>query len=175
MTNNIIVNLVNRQIANIDRAINEGKRDSKFPKSQIHDAVWNSPQLKGRQKEFIANQAKGWPDIDAYSAYIYNVIERRLHIQTVFTIAGNLYRVPEFPSFEIVGQRERLYCRRSRITPSEMRAIGRSYLKLGAENTAKGKILLALADEVESKGLTTATDDLLKQVVETLVATKQLI
>lgn len=175
MSNNIIVNLVNGEIANIDRAVKEGKRDRKFYKSQIYTAIWNSARLKGRQKEFIANQAKGWPDIDAYSAYIYKVIEHRLHAQTVFTIAGNSYRVPEFPSFAIAGQRERLYCRRSRVTPSEMRAIGRSYLKLGAENTAKGKILLALADEVESKGLTTATDDLLKQVVETLVAAKQLI
>ena len=175
MSNNIIVNLVSEEIANIDRAIKEGKHDRKFSKSAIYTAVWNSPKLKGRQKEFIANQAKGWPDIDAYSAYIYKVIEHRLHTQTVFTIGGNSYRVPEFPSFAIAGQRERLYCRRSRITLGEMRAIGRSYLKLGAENTAKGKILLALADEVESKGLTTGTDDLLKQVVETLVANKQLL
>lgn len=175
MTNNIIVNLVNGEIANIDRAIKEGKRDRKFYKSQIYTIVWNSAKLKGRQKEFIANQYKGWPDIDAYSTYIYKVIEHRIHQQKVITIAGKPYRVPEFPSFALAGQRERLYCRVTRVTPAEMRAIGRSYLKLGAENTAKGKILLALADEVESKGLTTATDDLLKQVVETLVAAKQLI
>lgn len=168
MTNNIIVNLVNGEIANIDRAIKEGKRDCKFYKSQIYTAVWNSPKLKGRQKEFIANQYKGWPDIDAYSTYIYKVIEYRLHQQKVITIAGKPYRVPEFPSFAVAGQREHLYCRVTRVTPAEMRAIGRSYLKLGAQNTAKGKILLTLADEVESKGLKVATDDLLKQVVQTL-------
>jgi len=41
-------------------------------------------------------------------------------------------------------------------------------LKLGAQNTAKGKILMVLADELESKGIKEATDELVKQVVEAL-------
>lgn len=168
---NIIVNLVNGEIANIDRAIKEGKHDPKFYKHEIYVAIWNSPRLKKRVKEFLVNQQKGWPDIDAYSDYIHGIIDRALRRQKLIKF-GNIYqRMPEFASFPMLGKRERAYCRLTRLTADELRASGRAYLKLGAQNTAKGKILMVLADEIESKGLKSGTDDLLKQVVEEL-ATK---
>lgn len=167
---NIVSNLVNGEIANMDRAIKEGKHDRRFYKHEMYTAVWNSPRLKKRREEFLANQKKGWPDVDAYTDYIYSVITRALKHQNAIKF-GNIYQLmPEFVSIPVAGQRERLFCRLTRLTADELRLSARAYLKLGAQNTAKGKILMVLADEIESKGLKSGTDQLLKQVVESLVA-----
>lgn len=165
---NVIVNLVNGEIANIDRAIKDDKHDPKFYKHEIYVAVWNSPRLKKRQKEFIANQQKGWPDGDAYSEYIHQQINRALSRQKVIKFGNIFQRMPEFVSFPVAGKRERPYCRLTRLTIDELRASARAYLRLGAQNTAKGKILMVLADEIESKGLKYSTDELLKDVVKEL-------
>lgn len=168
---NIISNLVNGEIANMDRAIKEGKHDRRFYKHEIYVAVWNSPKVKKRMGGFLANQQKGWPDIDAYSDYTHGIINRALRQQKAIKF-GNIYqRMPEFVSIPMPGKRERPYCRLTRLTADELRASARAYLRLGAQNTAKGKILMVLADEIESQGLKTGTDELLKQVVESL-ATK---
>lgn len=168
---NIIENLVAGTIANLDRAIKKGEHDRKFYKHEIYNAVWNSPRLKNRQKEFVVNQEKGWPDLIAYSRYINTVITTELGHQKKI-IFGNIYQpMPEFASIPIAGQRERQFCRLKRMTPDDLRASARAYLKLGAQNVAKGKIFLRLADELESKGLKESTDELLKQVVE-ILATK---
>ncbi len=165
---NIVTNLVNGKIADMDRAIKEDKHGGKFYKHEIYTAVWNSPKLKKRTEEFLANQQKGWPDIDAYSEYIHHIIDRALRQQKVIKFGNAYQRMPVFVSFPMPGKRERPYCRLTRLTVNELRASARAYLRLGAQNTAKGKILMVLADEVESKGLQYGTDELLKQVVESL-------
>jgi hypothetical protein len=165
---NIIENLVKGEIANLDRAIKDGKHDRRFYKHEFYTAVWNNTKLKQRQQEFLANQKKGWPDVDAYSDYVYTVITRALKHQKVIKFGNRYQPMPEFVSIPMAGQRERLFCRLTRLTADELRVSARAYLKLGAQNTAKGKILMVLADELESKGIKEATDELVKQVVEAL-------
>lgn len=165
---NIILNLVNGEIANMDRAVKEGKHERRFYKHEIYIAVWDSPKLKKRVNEFLRNQQKGWPDIDAYSDYIHGIIDRAIRRQKVIKFGNIFQRMPEFVSFPVAGKRERPYCRLTRLTADELRASARAYLRLGAQNTAKGKILMVLADEIESKGLKTSNDELLKQVVKEL-------
>lgn len=167
---NIIRDQVNGKIANIDKAIKEGKHDRMITKSEICTLVWNSPEIKARQKQFIANQQQGWPDIDAYNTYIYKLIERTLRKQTVFWKGDKKQLLPVFPSFRVPSRREHLYCRRTHLTPDELRRTGRSYLTLGRQNTVKGQIFLTVADEMESKGLKFSSDDLWKQVTETLMS-----
>ena len=82
--------------------------------------------------------------------------------------------VPIFPSFPIPGHRERLYCRITHLAIEEMRATGRTYIALGDRNTAKGKLFLKLADEVESRQLQFATDELVKEVTENLLTEGQI-
>jgi hypothetical protein len=165
---NIITNLVNGKIADMDRDIKEDKHDRKFYKREIYATVWNSQKLKKRTKEFLVNKQHGWPDIEAYSEYIRHIIDRALGQQKVIKFGNAYQRMPVFVSFPMPGKRERPYCRLTRLTVDELRASARAYLRLGAQNTAKGKILMVLADEVESKGLKCGTDELLKQVVESL-------
>ena len=136
---NIIENLVKGEIANLDRAIKDGKHDRRFYKHEFYTAVWNSPKLT-RKEAFLANQKKGWPDVDVWSDYIYTVITRALKHQNAIKF-GNIYQLmPEFVSIPIAGQRERLFCRLTRLTADELRVSARAYLKLGDQNTAKGKI-----------------------------------
>lgn len=170
---NIIENLVKGEIANLDRAIKDGKHDRRFYKHEFYTAVWNSPKLT-RKEEFLANQKKGWPDVDVWSDYIYTIINRALKHQSVIKFGNRYQLMPEFVSIPMAGQRERLFCRLTHLTADELRISARAYLKLGAQNTAKGKILITLADELEAKKLTYATDDLLKQVVESLAAKQQI-
>lgn len=171
---NIITDLINGKMRDMDKEVKEGKHDRRFLKAEIYTAVWNSPKFKARLKLFIANQQQGWPDIDAYSAYIYKEIERILRKQRLIVKDGKRQLVPIFPSFRVPGRRERLYCRITRLYPNEMRSTGRHYVELGDKNAAKGKILLTLADEVESRQLQFATDDLVKEVTETLLVSGQL-
>ena len=168
---NIIENLVKGELVNLDKAIKDDKHDRRFYKHEIYNAIWSHAKLKKRKEcEFLPNQKKGWPDIDAYSDYVNTVITRALKHQKIIKFGNRYQSMPEFVSIPIAGQKERHFCRLTRLTADELRRSGRAYLKLGAQNTAKGMILIVLADEIESQGLRSGTEELVKQVVESMVA-----
>jgi len=161
---NIVKNIVDTEVQNFQH--------KRFQKEDIVNAVLLHPKISNelaRRKKALP----GWPDEEAYYCLVKELVTRRINRNIRLKLGGHWQNIREFWSVEKLPGGKRIYARITSLTPQEMRIAGNSYLHLGKKNIAKGRILLALADEVEQSGAQ-PTDDLLKKVAEELAQKGQI-
>ena len=147
-------------------------RERRFTVKNISDEVWNNPSIEKRIVE-LSNYGHDWPVVPVYKGYIRLVVGRRLRRSFTIKTTEGKQKVREFWGLS-VGQTGFVYARITLLSPDEMRITSNSYYTLSARNERKHKILATLADKVEARGLKTATDELLKEVVQSLAVEKEI-
>ena len=146
-------------------------RERRFAVEDIFDEVWNNPSIEKGITE-LSNYGHDWPVAPVYRDYIHSIIGRRLRRSFTIKTTEGKRKVREFWGLS-TGQKGFVYARITLLSPVEMRIASDSYYTLSARNKRKSEILTTLADEVEARGLKTATDELLKEVVQSLAAGKK--